>query len=199
MLAGKIASLAENKGFGFISPDAGGADLFFHCSVVDTEFRALRSGQQVHYEIDATAAQPRAKRVVAGGPPPPSASQRPGNRASAGSASPRRRTPTGRAASPPQRVAHGFITKLPRKKLIGFISADQGGAEFCFEPSDVLGDKRFQDLVVGDFVSFVPGENRDVRQEPRATAVRVIPKPQPPKQNGLPKHPRARRKKPTWR
>jgi CspA family cold shock protein len=40
MLNGKIKMFNEEKGFGFIVPDNGGADIFFHVS-------ALREGEEI--------------------------------------------------------------------------------------------------------------------------------------------------------
>jgi CspA family cold shock protein len=41
----------ESKGFGFITPDDGGEDLFVHHSKITMEgFRTLEQGQKVQYE-----------------------------------------------------------------------------------------------------------------------------------------------------
>jgi CspA family cold shock protein len=40
------------KGFGFIQPDAGGADVFVHISAVQRAgLQDLREGQKVNYEL----------------------------------------------------------------------------------------------------------------------------------------------------
>ncbi len=45
---GTVKWFNENKGFGFITPDAGGDDLFVHHSnIAMSGFRALQTGQKV--------------------------------------------------------------------------------------------------------------------------------------------------------
>jgi CspA family cold shock protein len=42
------------KGFGFIQPDAGGADVFVHISAVERAgMRDLNEGQKIEYEVVA--------------------------------------------------------------------------------------------------------------------------------------------------
>lgn len=51
MDTGTVKWFNENKGFGFITPDAGGDDLFVHHSnIAMSGFRALQTGQKVEYE-----------------------------------------------------------------------------------------------------------------------------------------------------
>jgi CspA family cold shock protein len=41
------------KGFGFIQPDSGGADVFVHISAVERSgLRTLNEGQKVSYEVE---------------------------------------------------------------------------------------------------------------------------------------------------
>ncbi len=52
MATGTVKWFNESKGFGFITPDDGGEDLFVHHSKIEMEgFRTLEQGQKVQYEI----------------------------------------------------------------------------------------------------------------------------------------------------
>lgn len=54
MATGKVKWFNEKKGFGFITPDDGGEDLFIHHSnILGGGFKTLQEGQAVNY----TAAQ----------------------------------------------------------------------------------------------------------------------------------------------
>lgn len=69
MPMGTIKKLTHEKGFGFIKPADGGADVFFHRSVVaDQAFDSLTEGEQVEYSVDQgndpKGKGPRANRVT---------------------------------------------------------------------------------------------------------------------------------------
>ena len=52
MATGTVKWFNESKGFGFISPDAGGEDLFAHFSSINMAgFKTLAEGQKVSFEI----------------------------------------------------------------------------------------------------------------------------------------------------
>lgn len=52
MAQGTVKWFNSQKGFGFIQPDNGGADVFVHISAVESAgMRNLNEGQKVAYEI----------------------------------------------------------------------------------------------------------------------------------------------------
>ena len=52
MNKGTVKWFNNQKGFGFIQPDAGGTDVFVHISAVERAgMRSLMEGQKVSYEI----------------------------------------------------------------------------------------------------------------------------------------------------
>jgi CspA family cold shock protein len=104
-----------------------------------------------------------------------------------------------RTPRPEINYTFGYITKLPRKNPIGFISSDEGGPEYYFEPKDVCGNKTFRLLTVGDYVRFVARPNVENPKQPLAKMVEVVHKPINRQENHLPRHPKARGKKPTWK
>ncbi len=51
MARGTVKWFNEEKGYGFISPDEGGEDLFVHYTGIEgTGFRSLTEGERVSYE-----------------------------------------------------------------------------------------------------------------------------------------------------
>jgi CspA family cold shock protein len=49
---GTVRCFDEQKGFGFITPDDGGTDLFVHHTAINMDgFRTLKEGQKVQYEV----------------------------------------------------------------------------------------------------------------------------------------------------
>jgi cold shock protein len=52
MATGIVKWFNDSKGFGFITPDDGGEDLFAHFSALDMQgFKTLKEGQKVQFEV----------------------------------------------------------------------------------------------------------------------------------------------------
>lgn len=52
MATGTVKWFNETKGFGFITPDAGGEDLFVHFSAIQAQgFKVLREQQKVSFDV----------------------------------------------------------------------------------------------------------------------------------------------------
>lgn len=64
MAIGTVKFFNQDKGFGFISPDNGGTDVFVHVSAVEGG-SPLRDGQKVNYELgqDRKTGKSRAENV----------------------------------------------------------------------------------------------------------------------------------------
>ena len=53
MATGTVKWFNEQKGYGFIQPDEGGADIFVHISAVERSgLGSLREGQKVGFELE---------------------------------------------------------------------------------------------------------------------------------------------------
>lgn len=52
MATGKVKWFNDSKGFGFITPDDGSADLFAHFSAIQSNgFKTLPEGAQVEFDV----------------------------------------------------------------------------------------------------------------------------------------------------
>ena len=65
MGTGTVKWFNDSKGFGFITPDEGGDDLFVHYSEVQMEgYSSLKENQKVEYEIGEDRKGPCAVKVT---------------------------------------------------------------------------------------------------------------------------------------
>jgi cold shock protein len=64
MPEGTVKWFNADKGYGFISPDAGGEDLFVHFSAIQSEgYKTLDEGQKVGFEVTQGQKGPQASDV----------------------------------------------------------------------------------------------------------------------------------------
>lgn len=66
MTIGTVKFFNTSKGFGFISPDGGGKDVFVHATAVEAAgLRTLNEGQRVEFEIQPDARGSKAANLKA--------------------------------------------------------------------------------------------------------------------------------------
>jgi len=96
----------------------------------------------------------------------------------------------------------GFIAKVISEKGIGFIAPRDGGQDVFFHCSVVAGEQ-FDQLTEGQSVSFDLDQTNDTNDRPRAARVEPCDEKRPTGRKAVDvpvtRHPRARRRKPTWR
>ena len=65
MARGTIKRLHADRGFGFITPEEGGLDVFFHqTAVLGLGFAQLCEGQRVEYDLGTDPRNPSRERAV---------------------------------------------------------------------------------------------------------------------------------------
>ena len=67
MATGTVKWFNDAKGYGFITPDGGGEDLFAHFSAIKMQgFKTLKEGQKVSFEVTQG---PKGKQATKSRPP----------------------------------------------------------------------------------------------------------------------------------
>lgn len=68
MVTGTVKWFNESKGYGFITPSDGSADVFVHFSAIaGNGFKSLLEGQTVSFEVEKGPKGPQATRVTVQG------------------------------------------------------------------------------------------------------------------------------------
>jgi len=67
MSTGTVKWFNDSKGFGFITPDGGGKDLFAHFSAIqgNAGYKSLRENQKVSFDVTTGPKGPQAANIKA--------------------------------------------------------------------------------------------------------------------------------------
>jgi len=60
---GTVKFFNSQKGFGFITPDSGGKELFVHANSLEVGTDSISEGQKVEYDVEEGRKGPEAKNV----------------------------------------------------------------------------------------------------------------------------------------
>jgi cold shock CspA family protein len=71
-VSGTVVHYDPNRGFGFLAPESGGADVFVHINDLDVDETALKPGARVEFEIEDTDRGSKAVNVSVTGAAPAS-------------------------------------------------------------------------------------------------------------------------------
>ncbi len=127
---GTVSWYDEDKGFGFITPDAGGPDVFVHVKALVEGLTWLTEGDRVAYEVVQGDRGPQARdlHLVTSAAPDdaPAAGGQPG----------------GGGAS--ARAGEGVVARYDDERGFGFITPDAGGTDLFVHTSVVVGAEPLQ-------------------------------------------------------
>lgn len=64
MATGTVAKFFNEKGYGFITPEGGGTDIFVHHADINMDgFKTLKPGQRVTFDVSQESKGPKASNV----------------------------------------------------------------------------------------------------------------------------------------
>jgi CspA family cold shock protein len=142
---GTVTWYDEGKGFGFVTPDSGGEDVFVHVRALTGGLTTLAEGDRVTYDVTQGDRGPQARdvRLVRGA--------RGASSARSSSTSSRQRSGRPSADRTPARAGEGVVTRYDPDRGFGFITPDAGGADLFVHASVLRGTDA---LTEGDRVRF---------------------------------------------
>jgi CspA family cold shock protein len=128
---GTVSWYDADKGFGFITPESGGPDVFVHVRELADGLRELGEGDRVKYDVVVSEKGPQARDVrLAGGST---------RRSAPATSTTRGRSGHREASSVPARGGEGVVARYDAERGFGFIAPDAGGADLFVHVSVLRG------------------------------------------------------------
>ena len=153
MPKGTVKWFNSQKGFGFITPEDGGEDLFVHQSAIQSEgFRTLNEAESVNYDVTTDEGKEKAINVTSNG----GGKEGRGGGRGGGRAQPRK-WPDGVDPSPGKQI--GAVKWFNSEKGFGFIAPAAGGDDL-FVHQSAISAPGFRSLMEGEEVEFKVLEER---------------------------------------
>jgi len=147
MPLGAVKWFNSSKGFGFITPEEGGEDIFVHQSAVNSEgFRTLCDGEQVQFDVIQEDGKEKAINVAA-----PGGGFVKGDRGRGRRAPEPRKWPEGQAPSEGKQL--GTVKWFNSEKGFGFVAPLSGG-EDLFVHQSAIHSPGFRSLMEGEEIEF---------------------------------------------
>ncbi|AXH97243.1 cold-shock protein [Ornithinimicrobium avium] len=128
---GTVSWFDGDKGFGFITPESGGPDVFVHVRALTDGLSELDEGDRVMYDVVVSERGPQARDVrlarswTPGGAPATSTT--------------RARAGRGEGSDVPARGGEGVVVRYDAERGFGFIAPDTGGADLFVHVSVLRG------------------------------------------------------------
>lgn len=133
---GTVSWYDGGKGFGFITPDSGGPDVFAHVRELADGLPELGEGDRVTYDVVVSEKGPQARDVrLARGSAP---------RSAPGPSNTRARSGYREASDVPARGGEGVVERYDAERGFGFIAPDAGGADLFVHVSVLRGTEALE-------------------------------------------------------
>ncbi len=128
---GTVSWYDGDKGFGFITPESGGPDVFVHVRALAGGLSELDDGDRVTYDTVASEKGPQARDVRLARSPAP--------RGAPATSTTRARSGHREASDVPARGGEGVVARYDAERGFGFITPDAGGADLFVHVSVIRG------------------------------------------------------------